>query len=159
MATEARAHYDDRVLARKAVDRLVEASFPLDRIHVHVDGAAGELTIRHKTGVKFGALVGTAVGIVFGVLFGVLVATGVIAPLGPDLGDLGPLVPIGSGLASGAFLGAFVGAIAGMAFWSKEVEFPPGIRERDIEISVRVAPQRAAQARALLQEAGASRVS
>jgi hypothetical protein len=160
MNTLAKAHLLDEEHARRAVEMLIQAHFTPDRIHVQVHDAdiEGDLPIRHKTRIPFFAAIGALIGLCGGALFGVLVASGVIAPLGPDLGVEGTVLPIISGLLAGLGMGAAWGAIAGMAFWRKELYVPKAAREGSIEIAVQVAPKRIDEVRQLLREVGATNV-
>lgn len=55
-------------------------------------------------------------------------------------------------------MGAIWGALAGLAFWRKELHVPEAAKNDAIEIAVQAGDERAAEARQILREAGATNV-
>lgn len=160
MVTLAKARLVDQEHARKAVEMLIQASFTPDDIHVHArhPKVHDELPIRHRTRMPIFALIGALLGLAGGAFVGALVANGAISPLGPDLGVRGVVLPIVSGILVGIGMGAAWGAIAGMAFWREELNVPKAAQNGSIDIAVQAGSKRAAKARRILRDAGATEV-
>jgi uncharacterized membrane protein len=101
------ASFDDYADAQRAVDRLSDAGFPVERVSIVGNGLryVEQVTGRMTTGraALMGAAQGAALGALFGLVFGLIFT---IDP-NPAL-----LLLILYGLVSGAIVGALLGAIA-----------------------------------------------
>lgn len=100
------AVYDSYADAQRAVDRLADAAFPVERVAIvghglrYVEQVAGRMTVARAAAV--GASQGAALGAILGLLAGLIFAT-----------DPNPalIVMVLYGLGSGALLGAAFGAL------------------------------------------------
>lgn len=156
-----RGVFHDENQVRKAVERLLEQSVPVDEITVTVldpsDTPKREVPVEDETGVLHGTLIGAAAGGALGFVAAIL-AIGVYAGW-PEL-----LTGIGlSWMLRGAVIGAVggvpLGAILGMGRWRKDEEL--GAEDLDagsVVVDVR-SGELAELAQRVLDEAGADRVT
>jgi hypothetical protein len=110
----------DQEHAQRAVDGLIEGSFPPDEIRVLTRGrsrAVERAPIRHKTAAPRGA----AIGAVFGAGAAVLAASGAF---GGPAATTEPLLGMLEVAHAGALTGAALGAYGGLYFWTNRVELP-----------------------------------
>jgi hypothetical protein len=143
----AHAMFKDKAAAERAVQALINAEFPTERIGALMlqDGEVSELPMRHKTGIgpgtALGALLGTAVGLA-------LPGLGLVAA-GPAWGALGTA-------AWGGATGALAGIVGGLGLWKDEYDFPREAFERGgVLVGTLIAQERIEAAKAALAEAGA----
>lgn len=136
------AIYADKQGATKAVQALVDAAFPSNKLAalVRKGERLQELRVRHKTGVG----VGSAIGAVLGLIVGALLFTG-------------PWQTALEGALAGGAVGALLGTLAGLGIWREAIDFPAStFSEGGACIGVTTNETRIDTARAALLEAGAS---
>ena len=132
-------------IAKKAIEGLIEGSFPPEEISVLLrrdDGTLEKTPLRHKTAAPLGAAIGAAVGGI-GMTLALLAGSA-------DATAAGPLL--------GALAGAATGGYAGLYWWKKKADLPdrlPG----DVVVGVTIPEGRAVEAREVLVASGASRVA
>jgi len=135
------AIYADRHAAAKAVEALVDAAFPSNRVAalVHKDERLQELRVRHKTGVGIGSVMGALLGLIAGaVLF------------------MGPWRTALEGGVAGAAIGALLGTLAGLGYWKEDIDFPStAFGDGGACVGVTTNEGRVQSARAALLQAGA----
>jgi len=143
MSAEVFVHaiYADRHAAAKAVEALVDAAFPSNRVAalVRTGERLQELRVRHKTGVGVGSVLGALLGLVAGaVLF------------------TGPWRTVLEACVAGAAIGALLGILAGLVYWKEDIDFPPAaFGDGGACVGVTTNESRVESARAALLQAGA----
>lgn len=105
-----------------------------------------DVPLEHKTGIVPGAALGAILGTAAGAA--ALPATGVIA-LGGAFATLG-------GAAAGGSAGTLMGVLGGLGLWKEQLAVPHAAFEHGgVLVGTVAGPERADQARAALEEAGA----
>jgi hypothetical protein len=141
--------------ARKAVDDLVQASFPSDSISVllYERQEATEIEVEQKTGVPIGMTAGGVLGAALG-LTAVAAFPGLLAA-GPALAALNGLGVAATGAAGGSFIGAY----QGLGWWHIDADIPlREIEDGAVLVGVDVPDGRTAEAEVALRRAGADHV-
>lgn len=144
----------DEEHAQRALDGLIEGSFPPEEIRVLTRGrsrAVERAPIRHRTAAPLGA----AIGAVFGAGTAALAASGAFG--GPEATM--PFLGLVEVALAGALPGAALGAYAGLYFWTNRVELPHAAAGTNgVLVGVTVPIGRAANAADILRRALATNV-
>ncbi len=144
----------DEERAQRALDGLIEGSFPPEEIRVLTRGESRTVVsapIRHKTAAPLGA----AIGAIFGAGAAALAASGAFGGPAVTIPFLG-LVEIAL---AGALPGTALGAYAGLYFWTNRVDLPdaaPG--PNGVLVGVTVPSGRALAAADILRRALATSI-
>jgi hypothetical protein len=142
--------------ARKAVEALIESSFPPDEIKVLMKSRDGitDVPMERKTAVPAGVAAGATLGAVGAT--GAILLTG-----GGALIAAGPIAGLLQAAGMGAALGSIAGAMAGIGWWKDEPDVPDAADEQAdarVLVLIPVPDGREQEARGILREAGAERV-
>lgn len=143
--------------AQRAMDALVEASFPPDDISIlNVSGRrVEELPVGQRTGIPITLPIGVAIGVTVGIS---LTVSGLLPQIG--LVSAGPILGLLEGAAIGAAVGTLLGVLAGLGWWKADAD----IEHEDhghggLVVGVSVPDGREDDAVAALRGAGAARVT
>jgi hypothetical protein len=150
--------FGDAQHAGAAFGQLVEAHFDPHEISVlrfdERNQAIEPVPVEHKSGVPAGVTTGVALGGTVGIA-GALVLAG---PVGLGLFAAGPILAALQGAVFGVASGGLLGALAGLAFWWDEPGLEKELRGGAVFLAVTADGARAAEARSVLQGAGATRI-
>jgi hypothetical protein len=154
--------FASRVSAEHAVDELVRAGFSSDDISLLMsDTTQGrEFAIKSSNKAPEGAATGAAIGGTLGAIAAGLAAVASITIPGFALVAAGPLVAALTGLGAGAAAGGLTGALVGLGIPEHEARFfHDEIQRGKILVGVYSHKDRKAQAKAILDAAGAEKVT
>ncbi len=148
--------------ADSAVSRLQSAGFPSSDISILTSESTGAKAFAVKTGSKVGegAAIGAGVGGAILAIAAGLTAVGVLASGGLGLVAAGPIVAALAGAGAGAAAGGLVGGLIGLGVPEHEAKYYEGVISKGgVLVGVRAEGDRRADARRVLEEAGAMKVS
>lgn len=154
--------FNSRTTADLAVDDLVHAGFSKDDISVLMsDTTQGrEFGIHEGSKAPEGAATGAAIGGTLGAVAAGLAAVASLAVPGLALVAAGPLVAALTGLGAGAAAGGLTGALIGLGIPEHEARFyHDELRQGGILVGVYCHKDRVAQAKSVLDAAGAEKVA
>jgi len=154
--------FHSRENAEHAVDDLIRAGFSHNDVSLLMTDKtkARDFDIKKATKAPEGAATGAAIGGTLGAVAAGPAAGGRLTNPGFALFAAGPLVAALTGLGAGAAAGGITGALVGLGVPEHEAKFYKGELERGhILVGVHVTDDRMAQARAILDSAGAERVT
>jgi hypothetical protein len=154
--------FNSRVSAEQAVEDLIRAGFSPDDVSLLMSETTQGREFAVKTGSKApeGAAAGAAIGGTLGAILAGLAAVGSLAVPGLALVAAGPLVAALTGLGAGAAAGGLTGALVGLGLPEHEARFyHDEIKRGGILVGVYAHKDRVAQAKAILDAAGAEKVT
>ena len=161
MATLVSGLFKSRSSAESAVESLVEYGYSRDDISLLMSEATRgrDFAMRMATKAPEGAAAGATIGGAIGAIAASLVALGIIVVPGLALVAAGPIVAALAGLGAGAAAGGVTGALIGLGVPEHEAKFySEAIEKGGILVGVYTHDDRAAQARRILEAAGAEQV-
>jgi hypothetical protein len=161
MATLVSGIFKNRSAAEYAVDSLIDHGFSRDDISLLMSDATRgrDFALTMATKAPEGAATGATIGGVIGAIAAGLVAMGVLVVPGLALVAAGPVVATLAGLGAGAAAGGVTGALIGLGLPEHEAKFYSQEIERGgILVGVYAHDDRGAQARKILEAAGAEKV-
>ena len=141
--------FGSREGAARAVDELIEGSFPLEEISVFLRDhgePVEEVPIQHKTAAPHGAAIGATLGAA-GAAVALAALPGGFLAAGPLLGAVQALVLAG--------VGGAAGGLAGIYWWKNEPDIPTdAVAHGAVLVGVTVPEGRVDAVRGILQGAG-----
>lgn len=153
--------FKTRSTAERAVENLVEFGFSRDDISLLMSDATRgrEFALTMATKAPEGTVTGATIGGVLGAVAAGLVVLGFIVVPGLALVGAGPVVAVLAGLGAGAAAGGVTGALIGLGLPEHEAKFySEAIEKGGILVGVYTHDDRSAQARKILEAAGADKV-
>ena len=154
--------FTSRENAEHAVDELVQAGFSHSDVSLLMsDTTQGrEFGIKTSTKAPEGAATGAAIGGTLGAVAAGLAAVASITIPGFALVAAGPIVAALTGLGAGAAAGGLTGALVGLGIPEHEAKFyKDEIQRGRILVGVHAHDDRKAQAKAIMDAAGAEKVT
>lgn len=148
--------------AENAVSRLEAAGFPSGDISILTSKSTGIKSFGIQTGSKVGegAAIGAGVGGALAALAVGLSAVGVVASGGLGLVAAGPIVAALAGAGAGAAAGGLVGGLIGLGVPEHEAKYYEGaLAKGGVMVGVRAEGDRRSDAKKILDEAGADKIS
>ena len=154
--------FTSRESAEHAADELIRSGFSQNDVSLLMsDTTQGrEFMIKKSTKAPEGAATGAAIGGTLGAIAAGLAAVASITVPGFALVAAGPLVAALTGLGAGAAAGGLTGALVGLGIPEHEARFyQEEIRKGRILVGVHAQADRKAKAKAILDAAGAEKVT
>ncbi|MFO0832312.1 MAG: hypothetical protein U0637_10805 [Phycisphaerales bacterium] len=148
--------------ADAAVSRLQQGGFLSSDISILASESTGQKSFAVQTGSKVGegAAIGAGVGGAILAIAAGLTAVGVVASGGLGLVAAGPIIAALAGAGAGAAAGGLVGGLIGLGIPEHEAKYYEGIIAKGgVLVGVRAEGDRRAEARRILEESGAQKVS
>ncbi len=162
MSTLVTGIFTSRTTADLAVNDLVSAGFSPDDVSVLMSETTKgrEFGIRETNKAPEGAATGAAIGGALGAIAAGLAAVASLTIPGVALVAAGPLVAALTGLGAGAAAGGLTGALIGLGIPEHEARFyHDEIQQGGILVGVYAHKDRVAQAKSVLDAAGAEKVA
>ena len=154
--------FTSREIAERAVDELIRAGFAQNDVSLLMSDSTHGRDFEIKKGTKApeGAATGAAIGGTIGAIAAGLAAVASITVPGFALVAAGPIVAALTGLGAGAAAGGLTGALVGLGIPEHEAKFyQDEIKNGRILVGVHAHDDRKAQAKSILDSAGAEKVT
>ena len=154
--------FASRESAEQSVDELIHAGFAANDVSLLMSETTQgrEFAIKSSTKAPEGAVTGAAIGGALGAVAAGLAAVASITIPGFALVAAGPIVAAITGLGAGAAAGGLTGALVGLGIPEHEAKFyHDEIQRGRILVGVHADKDRAAQAKSIMNAAGAEKVT